>query len=136
MARTGRPAQQPDPLLAALAHDPHLAAPQVEGGELGRGQLADPQTRGVRGLDERPVAQGERHARCARSVSGAGGADVRIDDREEPLDLVDLEDAGQAPGQARRGDGAPRVAVGQALRVAQRWNERIAASRWATDDRA
>ena len=44
-----------------------------------------------------------------------GRLEVRVDDREEPLDLVDLEDARQAPRQSRRRDRAPRVAGRQPL---------------------
>ena len=56
----GRPAEQPDPLLAALAQHPDLAAPQVEAAEVRGRELADPQAGGVGGLDERAVAQRER----------------------------------------------------------------------------
>ena len=126
-ARTGRPsvevglervprgtAEQADPLLAALAHDPDLAAPKVERGQVRRGQLADPQARGIRGLDQRPVPQRERDAECGavRVVTGRS-AEVLVDDREQPVDLLDLEDSREAARLSRRGDGAPRVARGQ-----------------------
>jgi hypothetical protein len=51
--------EQADPFLAALAHDTDLATSQVERSEIGRGQLADAQARGVRGLDDRAIAQRE-----------------------------------------------------------------------------
>ena len=45
----------------------------------------------------------------------AGRGQLLVDDRQQPLDLVDLEDARQAARQARRRDRAPRVAGGEAV---------------------
>ena len=132
-ARAGRP-EQPDPLLATLAEDPDLAAAQVERAEIRGGQLADPQAGGVGGLDERPVAQREggvdgrlrpgrdraaRRARRRRRRAGARPARPRG------------RAAGGAAGAASRSRPTGRRARGRS-RVAQRWNERIAARRWAT----
>ena len=70
-------------------------------------------------------------------VVARDGLELRLDDGEQRVDLLDLEHARQAARQARRRDRAPRVARREvASRVAQRWNERMAASRCATDDRA
>src|SRR4051812_9679276 len=52
--------QQSDPLLATLAEDAHLTPTQIEGAEVRRGELADPEPRGIRRLDDRPVAQSDR----------------------------------------------------------------------------
>ncbi len=54
-----RPAEEADPLLAALAHDPDLAPREVEGAQLGGGELADPQPGGIRRLDECSIPQPE-----------------------------------------------------------------------------
>ena len=110
-----RPPEQPDPLLAALAEDPDLAAPEVERPELGGGQLADPQPGGVGGLDERPVAQRQRvpDARPAPGRRPGGAARSASTTAEQPRDLLDLEDARQAARQAGRGDRTPRIARGQ-----------------------
>ena len=111
-----RPAEQPDPLLAALAEDADLAAPQLQRAEIRRRQLADPETGRVGRLDERPVAEreGGRQRRVAASPP-AGRGELLVDDREEPLDLVDLEDARQPARQARRRDRAPRIAGSEAV---------------------
>ena len=81
-------------------------------------QLADPQAGRVRDLDQRPITlrdrARDRRGAPAPSRSPAVGSLVLVDRREQPLDLVDLEDARQASRQARRGDRAPRVAGGQA----------------------
>ena len=79
-----RPAEQPDALLAALADDPDLAAAQVQRAEVGCGELADPQARGVGRLDERPVAQREGgRERRPRPVAAGRGGELLVDDREE-----------------------------------------------------
>ena len=104
-----RPAEQPDPLLAALAQHPQLAFPHVEAAEVRGGELADPQPGGVRGLDEGPVAQGDR-LRLIGARAAIGGLEVGVHGRDQPLDLVHLEDPRQAARQARGGDRAPRVA--------------------------
>ena len=112
-----RPPEQADPFLAALAQDPDLAAAEIERAEAGRRQLADPQAGRVGRLDNRPVAQrqGRRH------VAAAGLTGRRsIDRREQPLDLLDLEDPRQAtghPGVAIAPHGSPSV---QPLRVVKR----------------
>ena len=123
-SRTGRPSsrysasacsrrtpEQADPLLAPLAQDPDLAAPEVERTERRRCELADAQAGGVGGLDQRAVAQGEREPEggplgiVARNV-----LEIRLDDREQRVDLLDLEDAREPAREARRRDRAPRVA--------------------------
>ena len=71
---TSRPSEQPDPLLAALAVDPQLAAAQVEQADLRSGQLADPEPRGIGGLDERPVAEAQRHGQPATRIARAPAA--------------------------------------------------------------
>ena len=58
--RDGRPAQQPDALLAALADDADVAPPEVERGEVRGRELTDPQARRVGHLDDRPVPQRQR----------------------------------------------------------------------------
>ena len=99
---TGRPAEQPDPLLPALAHDPDLAAPELDRTEIGGRELADPETRCVRRLDQRPIAERERGQQwCARRVGCVGVGKLVIDGRQQLLDLLDLEDAGQPSRQAR-----------------------------------
>ena len=57
--RASRAAEQRDALLAALADDAQLAAAQIEVGQPRRGELADAQPGGVRGLDDGQVAQRE-----------------------------------------------------------------------------
>src|SRR5204863_8043222 len=47
----GRPPEEPDALLAALADDPDLAPPHVECAQLGRCQLADTEPRRIRRPD-------------------------------------------------------------------------------------
>ena len=136
-ARAGRTAEQADPLLAALAEDPDLAAPEIERAEIGRGELADPQAGRIGRLDERPVPQRERHRERGpvRAVPVA-----RRDPRRwrraaappaRPRGLV----AGGAAGAAWRSRPTGRRAPDPS-RVAQRWNDRIAARRWATEVRA
>ena len=104
--RTRRPAQQTDTLLASLADHPDLAAAQVQIRHGRGGELADPQTGRVRGLDDRPVAEDQRVM--------PGGAGFFVDGRQEPLDLLDLEDPWQPPRQPGRRQRAPRIAGGQA----------------------
>src|ERR1019366_656885 len=118
--RPGRLSEQPDALLAALAEHPDLAAPEVERPEAGRGQLADPEARGIGGLDDRPVTQ-------CQGISQAVGlrwtdrgcyerrARSPVDRREEPFDILALEDAGQSPGHPGRRNRRPRVAFGPAV---------------------
>src|SRR6185436_5214740 len=109
-----RTAEQPDPFLAPLAEDPHLAAAQVEGTEVGCRELADPETGRVGRLDDRPIPKRERHPelrpRRVDEVGGGRGCEVLVDHREEPAHLLDLEDAWQPAWQPRGRDGSPWVA--------------------------
>ncbi len=106
-----RPTEQPDPLLAPLADHPDLAASQVQAPEIRGGQLADAQPRGVRGLHERAIAQGER-GREGNAVGAGrlGGIELAIHHGQQPRHLVDLEDARQSPRESWRRDRSPRVA--------------------------
>ena len=111
----GRPPEQPDALLAALAQDPQLASGQLQRPEVRGGQLADPEPGGVGGLDERAIAERDRPGEvrvpaCGRRRAGLRGEQVVVDHREQRLDLLDLEDLGQPAREARPGDRAPRVA--------------------------
>ena len=109
-SRAGRPSR-PIRSFRPLPSHPQLPASQLERAQVGRGELADPETRGVGGLDERPVAERERR----RKAFVRGRPDVGVDGTEEPLDLVDLEDPRQPSWQAWRGDRAPRVARRETL---------------------
>ena len=112
-SRAGRPSR-PIRSFRPLPITRSSPASQLQRAEVGRGELADPEARGVGGLDERPVAERERRREAfARPARPSG--DVGVDGTEQPLDLVDLEDARQASWQARRGDRAPRVARRETL---------------------
>jgi len=93
----------------------HIAAAlEVDEPELRGGQLADAQARGVGGLDEGAVTERQRERRLRSGVTcRPGRREVLVDHREQPLDLVHLEDPWQAPREARRGDRPPRVARSQ-----------------------
>ena len=108
---TRGPAEQPDSLLAALAEDSDLAPPEFERRELRGGQLADPKTSRIGHLDQRSISQGERGREpgAGRRRSVRGG-EFLVHDREEPLDLVDLQDSRQASRQTGCGDRPPRIA--------------------------
>ena len=114
-ARAGRPSS-PIRSLRPLPMTRSSPRRRSRSAAVARRQLADPQPGGVGGLDDRPVAQGER---AAQVVAGGPAAPARgpvsrrhvvVDRGQEPLDLLDLEDAGQAARQARRRERAPRIA--------------------------
>jgi hypothetical protein len=69
---SGGPAEEADPLLSPLAEDAQLAAAEVEGAEVGSGELADPETGRVCGLDDRPVADRERDRQVAAAIAAFG----------------------------------------------------------------
>src|SRR6185503_4986595 len=101
-----------DPLLPPLAEDPDLAATEIQRGEVGGGELADPKTGRIGRFDEGSIAERDRDPERAwcRVVP-----DRLVHGREQALDLVDLEDARQATREPRRRDGAPRVARRETL---------------------
>src|SRR4051812_28970822 len=108
---SGGTSEKSDPLLAALAHDPDLAAPEIDGAEVGRSQLADAEARRIRCLDDRSVTQRQCEPECAPvRVLTWRRVEVLVDRREKPVHLLDFEDSGKAPRLARRADRAPRVA--------------------------
>lgn len=109
----GRPAEQPDALLSALAEHADIPAPKVERPEVRGSQLADPQAGGIRGLDRRPVAQRERHGEAGAAMFGVD--ELPVDGRHEPIHLVDLEYARQPSRQPGRRDRPPWVTRGQAI---------------------
>src|SRR5262249_28384503 len=109
--RDGRPAQQADALLAALAEHADLAASEVDRGEWRRRELADPEARRVGHLDDRTITQRDR----GRDLGGAPAQPLLVVDRgEAPLDLVQLEALREPARHARRADRAPRTAGGEA----------------------
>ena len=130
----GRAPEEPDPLLAALAEDPDLAAPEIERTELGGGQLADPQAGRVGRLDQGPVAQRERRAGARRGAGSPTGRAARSASTTPSSRPTCSTSRTRGSRRGRRGvaiepQGSPGAS---SFRVAQRWNARIAASRWAT----
>ena len=103
-----RSPEQPDPLLAPLAEDAHLASTKVEACEVRRRELADPEAGRVRGLDDGAVAERDRDPDVGRTRGLVG--DTPVSGGQQALDFVDLEHPREAARQARRRDRAPRIA--------------------------
>ena len=88
----------------------------------------------VRRLDQGPVAEGQRDRSAV--IVRAGRLQVTVDDRRGAVRPRRREDPGQPagqPGVAMAPQGSPSLSP---VRVANRWNDLIAASRWATELRA
>ena len=135
--RLGRPAEEPDSLLATLAEDPDLAAPQVERSECGCRELADAQPRRICRLDQCPIPQREGGPhRCPGHVRTRRGRELGVDHGQQPPDLFDLQHSREPARQARRRDRAPRVTWAGSRRGSPAVKERMAARRCATVVRA
>ena len=123
-ARAAHPASEPverdvadrhEPLLVALADDPHEGAVDREVLAVEADRLADPQARGVQELEQGPVAQGVTGAVPAgssRRLVAAGGL-------QQALDLVDGQRLGQQPGRSRQVEVGRDVDADQALAVGE-----------------
>lgn len=103
-------AEEADALLAALSDDPELSATKVERTKVSSGQLADAKAGRICRLNECPVAERER---ASKLTVVRARRHVAIDGREQPDDLIGLQDSRQPSGQARRRDVPPRVARGE-----------------------
>ncbi len=101
---TGGLAQKRHALLAALAQYTKLAARQVKVGEPCRGKLADAQPSGVRGLDQRDVAQ----RKCPPVAGGVGLVD-------ESFDFADVQDLRETARQSRCQCRGPWISADDAL---------------------
>ena len=84
-------ADRHEPLLVALADDPHEGAVERQVLAVEPDRLAHPQTRGVQQLEQCPIADAAGRCRL-----------------EQPFDLADVERVGQIAGSAAAGRDASR----------------------------
>ncbi len=100
-------AKEPDTLLSPLAEDPDLAASEVERGDVGACELADPESGRVGRLDHGAVPECEGDA--DPRVVLFGRHEFGVDRHDQPIDLLDFEDPREPARLAWRGDRSPRI---------------------------